>query len=391
MNNLLKHLAFPAEIISQIEIVKGKGVYLYDKNGKEYLDLNSGICVNNLGHCHPAVIDAVKLQIEKYSHVTVYGESIQQPQMQLAEILAGLLPSNLNCSFFVSTGSEAVEGALKLAKRYTGRTEIIAFKNSYHGSTHGALSVMGEEGHKRAFRPLLSNVKLLDFNCEKSLNEISEKTACVIIEPIQGEAGVILSENLFLKKLRQRSNETGALLLFDEVQTGMGRTGTLFAFEQYDVVPDVLILAKALGGGLPLGVFISSKNIMDCLKTEPLLGHITTFGGNPVCCAAAIAAIQTLLKEKLIDDILSKELLFKKLLKHNKIKEIRGKGLMLALDFGDQDFCQRMINSCLENGLFLDSFLFSPQCIRISPPLIISEKEIEKACSLILSSIKNII
>ncbi|MBI4947690.1 MAG: aspartate aminotransferase family protein [Bacteroidetes bacterium] len=384
-----------------LEIARAKGVYLFSPQGKKYMDLIAGISVSNIGHAHPKVVKAVKDQAEKFMHLMVYGEYVQSPQVKLAKRLTELLPKKLSSIYFVNSGSEAVEGALKLSKRFTRRTEIVAFKNAYHGSTHGALSVMGNETMKQAFRPLLPDVRFLEFNNEKQLEQITNKTACVIVESIQGEAGVIepvgnrqlaVSKNNFLQLLRKRCDETGTLLIFDEIQTGMGRTGKLFAFEHYGIVPDVLCLAKAFGGGMPLGAFISSKEIMSTLSHDPVLGHITTFGGHPVCCAAALTALELiasppapLLKEK--GGVSWKGELFKKLLKHPRIKEVRGKGLLLAVQFSSEEENKKIISRCIQNGVVVDWFLFRSDAMRIAPPLTISEKEIKKACEVILKSI----
>ena len=382
-----------------LEIARAKGVYLFSPEGKKYMDLISGISVSNVGHAHPKVVKAVKQQAEKFMHLMVYGEYVQSPQVKLAKRLTELLPKKLNSVYFVNSGSEAVEGALKLSKRFTGRTEIVAFKNAYHGSTHGTLSVMGNEAMKQVFRPLLPDVRFLEFNNEKQLEQITSKTACVIVEPIQGEAGVILpkanvrgqradGKGNFLQSLRKRCDEVGALLIFDEIQTGMGRTGKLFAFEQYGVVPDVLCLAKAFGGGMPLGAFISSKEIMSTLSHDPVLGHITTFGGHPVCCAASLAALQILTSKPLLN-VKKKGELFKKFLVHPRIKEVRGEGLLLAVQFASEEENKKIISRCIENGVVVDWFLFRPDAMRIAPPLVITEKEIISACKIILKSIED--
>jgi acetylornithine/succinyldiaminopimelate/putrescine aminotransferase len=371
-----------------LEIKSAEGIYLKDITGKRYMDLISGIAVSNLGHSHPHVIKAIKEQAGKYTHLMVYGEYVQSPQVKFAKNLCAKLPGALNSVYFVNSGAEAVEGALKLAKRYTGRTEIISFKNAYHGSTHGALSVMGDETLKEPFRPLLPNVRILNYGEKQELKNITINTACVIIEPIQGEAGIILPDKEFIKNLSKRCKETSTLLIFDEIQTGFGRTGKLFAFEHYGVTPDILLLGKALGGGLPLGTFITNRNIMSCISHDPALGHITTFGGHPLSCASGYAAFQVLLKSKLAQSVSKKEKLFRTLLKHKAIREIRGKGLMLALQLSDETFCKKVIETCLKNGIIVDWFLFCPSAIRLAPPLIISEKEIKQACTKIISSIE---
>ncbi len=387
-NLFLQYLAQTSDIPLGLEIEKAEGVYLYDKSGKSYIDLISGISVSNIGHRHHEVLKAVNEQLEKYMHVMCYGEYVLSPQVQLAKEIADSLPEKLNCTYFVNSGSEAVEGALKLAKRYTGRTEIIAFKNAYHGSTHGALSIMGDERLKIPFRPLLPDVKLIELNNYNQLELISEKTACVVIEPVQAEAGVRITEDKFLSELRNRCNKTGTLLIFDEVQTAFGRTGTLWGFEQYsNAVPDIIVVAKGMGGGMPIGAFISSKEIMSVLSINPPLGHITTFGGHPVCCAAALANLKVIRREKLYSDVLAKEKMFLKLLKHPGIKQIRSKGLLMALQFESFEVNKKIIDRCIEKGVVTDWFLFAPDCLRISPPLIITEDEIKRACEIILSSI----
>ena len=370
-----------------IEISKARGVYLYDVKGKKYLDLISGISVSNIGHAHPAVIKSIKKQLDKHSYLMVYGEYVVIPQIQFAKELVNYLPSSLHNIYFVNSGSEAVEGAMKLAKRYTGRTEIISFKNAYHGSTQGALSVMGNETMKQAFRPLLPNVKFIEFNKVAQLNSITTQTACVIVEPIQGEAGVVVPEKKFLTQLSQRCKQTGTLLIFDEIQTGMGRTGTLFAFEKYKVIPDILCLAKAFGGGMPLGAFISSKKIMSSLSHSPALGHITTFGGHPLSCVAAMEALK-IVKRITTEQIRKKSELFKKLLVHPRIKEVRGEGLLLAVQFETEDENKKVISGCVEKGVITDWFLFNSSAMRIAPPLVILESEIRNACKIILQCIE---
>jgi len=321
------HVAQTSDSPIALEIEKAEGIYMYDNNGKKYIDLIAGVSVSNLGHRHPNVINAIKQQLDKYMHLMVYGEYIQTPQVEFAQLLVKQLPESLNNVYFVNSGSEANEGALKLAKRYTKRSEIIAFKNAYHGSTHGVLSVLGNEYFKQSFRPLVPGVKFIEFNNENDLSQITEKTACVIVEPVQAEAGIIVPENNYLQKLRQRCNQTGTLLIFDEIQTGFGRTGKLFAFQTYNVTPDIFTIAKGMGGGMPIGAFVANKKIMSAFKDNPVLGHITTFGGHPVSAAAAKANLETLLNENIIDNVNKKGELFRKLLVHNKIKSIRGVGL----------------------------------------------------------------
>ncbi|HOK26854.1 MAG TPA: aspartate aminotransferase family protein [Bacteroidales bacterium] len=371
-----------------LEIKEAEGIYMYGPSGEKYIDLISGVSVSNTGHCHPHVIEAVKKQIEFHMHLMVYGELIQNPQVRYGEKLISLLPETLNNCYFVNSGSEAVEGALKLAKRYTGRSRIISFTNSYHGSTHGSLSVTGNEHLKRAFRPLLPGVHHIPFNNISSLSIIDEKTACVIAEPVQAEAGVIYPENDFLLQLRNRCTKTGTLLIFDEVQTAFGRLGKMFAFEKFGVVPDILVLAKALGGGMPLGAFITSKEIMSSLTHNPPLGHITTFGGHPVCCAAGLASLEVIINEKLIEQVQEKSALFREYLNHEAVKEIRGDGLLLAVETGDSEMTGYIISHAPEYGLILDYFLFSPTAFRIAPPLVITKEEIKEACEKLLALIE---
>lgn len=371
-----------------LEFGRAEGVYMYNSEGKAYLDLISGIGVSNLGHSHPYVLNAIKNQLDKYMHLMVYGEYVQAPQVRFAEKLVSVLPDNLQSVYFTNSGAEAVEGALKLAKRYTGRQEIIACKDSYHGSTQGALSVMGNEEFKQAYRPLLPGVKFIRFNNIDDLELISDKTACVIIETIQGEAGIRVPDAAYIQALRARCNETGTLLILDEIQAAFGRTGKLFAFQHSGIGPDILLLAKALGGGMPIGAFISSNEIMGALKENPILGHITTFGGHPVCCAGGLAALEVLLDEDLIAGVAEKEALFKKLLVHPAIKEVRGKGLMLAAEFESFDLNKKIIDRCIENGVITDWFLHCSNSMRIAPPLIITKEEIEKACEVILEAVE---
>lgn len=381
------HLAQTSETPLALEIEKAEGLYLVDVSGKRYMDLISGISVCNVGHRHPKVLAAIQNQLDKYLHLMVYGEYIQSPQIKLAKLLADHLPSKLSSVYFVNSGSEAIEGAMKLAKRFTGRTEIVSFKNGYHGSTHGCLSIMGNEEFKNAFRPLLPDTRQIEFNNTDDLQHITEHTAGVIIETIQGEAGAIIPDAGFLKQLQLRCNEVGALLVADEIQCGFGRTGKLFAFEHYDFIPDILCLAKGMGGGMPIGAFISSKEIMNSLSNNPALGHITTFGGHPVSCAASAATMTVLLEEKLIEKVEQKEKLFRSLLKHTQIKSINGKGLLLAIEFESYEQNKKIIDKCIENGLITDWFLFNAHSMRIAPPLTITEEEITKACKIILESI----
>lgn len=383
----LNYVAQTSETPLGLEIERAEGIYLYSPDGKKYIDLISGISVSNVGHSHPKVVRAIKEQVDKFMHLMVYGEYIQSPQTLLAKALNDLLPDTLQSVYFVNSGSEAIEGAMKLAKRYTGRTELISFKNAYHGSTQGSLSLMGSEEFKSAFRPLLPNTRQIRFNEPEDFKFITEKTAAVFVEPIQGEAGAVVPEKNYLKKLSEHCISVGALLVADEIQCGFGRTGTFFAFEQFEFTPDVLCLAKGMGGGMPIGAFISSKEIMNSLTNNPILGHITTFGGHAVCCSAALATINVLKDEKLAEGVAEKEELFRTLLKHPAIKSIRGKGLLLALEFESYEQNKKIIDTCIENGVITDWFLFNSHSMRLAPPLTITSEQIKTACELILQSI----
>ena len=388
----LKHIAQTSPSPLAFEIARAEGCLLYDANGKEYIDLIGGISVANIGHRHPKVIEAIKKQLDAYMHVMVYGEFIESPQVQFAKLITDNLPPSLNSVYFTNSGAEAVEGSMKLAKRITNRTQIIAFKNSYHGSTQGALSIIGDEYWRNAFRPLLPDVLHLEYNSFESLDEICERTACVIAEAVQAEAGIIVPSKDpidigWLQALRKKCTETGTLLILDEIQAGFGRTGKLWGFENFDIVPDVLVLGKALGGGMPLGAFIADKKMMDAFTENPVLGHITTFGGHPVCCAAGMAAMKVLLEEKIISGVKTKEELFRSLLVHRKIKSIRSFGLWMAVEFDSFEANKKVIDVCIVSGVMTDWFLFAPNCLRISPPLIISENQITGACNKILNAI----
>ncbi|WP_114936403.1 aspartate aminotransferase family protein [Mucilaginibacter endophyticus] len=370
-----------------LEFERAEGVYMYNAEGKPYIDLISGIGVSSLGHSNPYVINAIKEQVDKYMHLMVYGEYVQTPQVRFAEKLVSVLPDNLQSVYFTNSGAEAVEGALKLAKRFTGRQQIVACHNSYHGSTQGALSVMGNEEFKQAYRPLLPGVNFIRFNNPEDLDLITEQTACVIVETIQGEAGIRVPDLTYMQALRARCTKTGTLLILDEIQAAFGRTGKLFAFEHFDIVPDILLLAKALGGGMPIGAFISSNQIMDALKENPILGHITTFGGHPVCCAAGLAALEFLLDNDLVSAVANKEALFRELLVHPAIHQVRGKGLMMAVELEDFDLNKKIIDRCIENGVITDWFLHCSNSMRLAPPLIITPNEIRKACDVIIEAI----
>lgn len=381
----LNHIGQTSNAPLALEIIKAEGCKMWDAEGKEYIDLIGGISVCNVGHRHPKVIEAIKQQLDKYLHVMVNGELVLSPQTQYAKLLTNNLPASLNSVFFTASGTEATEGAMKLAKRFTSRTQIVAFKNSYHGSTQGSLSIMGDEYWRNAFRPLLPDVLHLNFNSFDDLELITQQTACVIAETIQAEAGVIVPINNWLKALRKKCDETETLLVLDEIQCGFGRNGTLWAFEQFEIVPDILLLGKALGGGMPLGAFISDKKLMDALSSNPVLGHINTFGGHPVCCAAGLAAMQVLLHDKLIESVNEKGQLFISLLSHHKIKNVRSRGLMIAVEFDSFETNKKVIDALISDGVFTDWFLFAPQCLRIVPPLIISKEEITEACNKIIA------
>ena len=378
-----KHQAQTFPFPSCLEVESAKGSYIYDVNGKAYLDFIAGVSACSLGHSNPIITDAVKQQLDKYSHVMVYGEYIQSPQYKLAQLLADNLPENLSTTYFVNSGAEAIEGAMKLAKRATGRSEIISCKDSYHGSTQGALSIMGNEEHKAKYRPLLPNCNQIIYNDVESLVNITKQTAAVVIEPIQGGTGFVTPKNNFLQKVREKCNETQTLLIFDEIQTCFGRLGTLFGFEAYDVTPDILCIAKGMGGGMPIGAFISSWELMNLLTFEPKLGHITTFGGHPVNCAASLATLKHLLSTDIMQKVEEKEQLLRLHLKHPKIKELRGSGLMLAIEFEDEKLAKKVVEQCLEKGLILFYFLFTKTAIRITPPLTISNKEIIEGSKII--------
>ena len=383
----LRHIAQTSSSPIALEIVKAEGCKLYDKKGKEYIDLIAGISVCNVGHRHPKVVKAIKNQVDDYLHLLVYGEMIETPQVLYAQLLTKNLPKSLNSVYFTNSGAEATEGAMKLAKRVSGRTQIIAFNHSYHGSTQGALSVIGDEYWRNAFRPLLPDILHLDYNSSEALEEITERTACVIAETIQAEKGVNAPLKKWIKALRKKCTATGTLLILDEIQTGFGRTGTLWGFEQFGIVPDIILLGKALGGGMPLGAFVADKKLMSQFTENPVLGHITTFGGHPVCCAAGLAAMKVLQKEKLVEKVHEKEYLFRELLQHPKIKVLRSRGLLMAIELEDSATVLKVTQACLKQGILTDWFLFAPNCIRMAPPLTITSKEIRKACVVIYKAI----
>ena len=380
-----KHQAQTFPYPSCLDIDFAKGSYITDTNGKSYLDFVAGVSACTLGHSHPVIEKAITKQLKKHTHVMVYGEYMQSPQYNLAKLLSENLPESLATSYFTNSGTEAIEGAIKLAKRLTGKAEIISCQNSYHGSTQGALSIMGNEYFKTAYRPLIPACKQIKFNDVNSINQITKNTAAVIIEPIQGASGFITPKNNFLKKIKDRCNETGTILIFDEIQTCFGRLGTLFAFQHYEIIPDILCIAKGMGGGMPIGAFISSYENMKKLTYNPELGHITTFGGHPVNCAASIATLKHLISTNILSEIDEKERLFRKHLIHSKIKEIRGKGLMLAIELNDEKMAKKLVEEALNNNLILFYFLFTKSAVRISPPLTISKKEIIKGCNVIIN------
>lgn len=387
----LQHLAQTSEFPLMLEIERGEGCYLYDTENKPYLDLIAGIGVSSLGHCHSRVTTAVKSQVDKYLHTMVYGEYVLTPQVRLAELMAKSLPKNLDSIYFTNSGTEATEGAMKLAKRYTGRSEFVAMKNAYHGSSQGAASLMWPKDFTQAYHPLLPGITNIDFNCEWCLSQITEKTAAVITETVQAEWGIRKPINDYLKKLRKRCDEVGALLILDEIQAGYGRTGTLWAFEQYGIVPDILLTAKGMGGGMPIGAFISSKEIMSVLSYNPLLGHITTFGGHPVSCAAALATLEVLLEENYIAEVAQKEQIIHDTLQHELILHIRSAGLWAAVEMKDFDTVQAVIKECLELGLITDWFLFNDRSLRIAPPLLITMEELKKGCEIILEAMDRVL
>lgn len=394
MNNrqlFLSHIAQTSPAPIGIEMVKAEGIYLWDKDGKKYVDLIAGFSVCNIGHSHPKVVKAVQEQAAQYMHLIVYGEFIESPQISYAKLLTDLLPPSLNCVYFTNSGAEATEGAMKLAKRVTGRSKIIAFNKAYHGSTQGALSVMGDEYWRNAFRPLLPDVYHYDYNDAAVLDEIDSRTACVIVETVQAESGITAPSKEWLQAIRQKCDAHGVLLILDEIQAGFGRTGSLWAFEQMGIVPDMLLLGKALGGGMPLGAFIASQRMMHTLTYDPVLGHITTFGGHPVSCAAGKAALEVLLEGNYINAVSEKEKVIQKQLVHPAIISRQHCGLWMSLQFGSEKLAQSVVHQCVQNGLITDWFLFAPDRLRIAPPLIITEAELAEACSTILKSIDQVI
>ncbi|WP_461069786.1 aspartate aminotransferase family protein [Spirosoma horti] len=386
-----QHIAQTSDFPLGLEIDRAEGIYLYEQGGQAaYMDLISGIGVSNVGHRHPHVLAAIHNQLDKYLHLMVYGEYVQTPQTELAQALAETLPESLNTVYFTNSGTEAVEGAMKLAKRYTGRSEVISCFNAYHGSTQGALSLSGDENFKRNYRPLLPDIRHIQHGNRADLAQITHRTAAVVMEVICGEAGVRVPEVAYLQAVRQRCSEVGALLIFDEIQTGFGRTGTFWAFEAFATIPDILLCAKGMGGGMPIGAFISSAEIMSVFRNNPILGHITTFGGHPVSCAASLATLQVIQNEKLHEQAEAKGQLIKQLLTHPAIREVRGKGLMLAVEFDSFDVLKPVIDRAIEKGVITDWFLFCNNSMRIAPPLMITEDQIREACAVILSAIDEV-
>ena len=382
-----KYQAQTTPYAAGFEVEKAEGSYIYGKDGRAYLDFVAGVSANTLGHSHPKVVNAIKEQADKYLHVMVYGEYAQEKPVELCRLLAEATPEPLEVTYLVNSGAEAIDGALKLAKRYTGREEIISMKNSYHGNTHGALSVSGNEFHKREFRPLLPMISFIEFNNEEEFSKITEKTACVIAETIQGAAGFLTPSQNYFKNLKKRCEEVGALLILDEIQPGFGRTGKLFSFEHYDMVPDILVMGKGMGGGVPVGAFMSSAEIMKSLQHSPKLGHITTFGGNPLIAAASYATLKEVLDSGLINEVEEKEKLFRELLVHPKIKKVNGRGLMLAVELESPEYTLDVAKRCMEKGLIVFWQLYRNEFMRISPPLTISKEEIKKGCEIILEAL----
>lgn len=382
--NFFIYQAQTTKFAAGFEVEKAIGSYIYGTDGKKYLDFVAGVSANTLGHSHPKIVNAIKEQADKYLHVMVYGEYAQEKPIALCQLLAEATPEPLEVTYLVNSGAEAIDGSLKLAKRYTGREEIISFKNSYHGNTHGALSVSGNENHKREFRPLLPMVSFIEFNSEEDLEKITDKTACVILETIQGAAGFLVPDENYLIKLKKRCEDVGALLILDEIQPGFGRTGKLFSFEHFGIVPDILVMGKGMGGGVPVGAFMSSREIMDTLSHSPKLGHITTFGGNPLIAAASYATLKEILDSGLMNEVAEKEKLFRELLVHPKIKNINGKGLMLAVNLGTPEYTLEVAKKCMEKGLIVFWQLYRNEYLRISPPLTLSMDEIRQGCQIIL-------
>lgn len=383
----LQHVAQTSPAPIGIEMVKASGIHLWDTDGKKYIDLISGFSVCNIGHSHPDVVKAVQEQAAEYMHLIVYGEFIESPQIQYARLLTDYLPASLNCVYFTNSGAEATEGAMKLAKRITGRSKMIAFNEAYHGSTQGALSTMGGEYWRNAFRPLLPDIHHYHYNDDTVLDAIDSNVACIILETVQAESGIKAPRKEWLQAIRKKCDEHCVLLIFDEIQAGFGRTGSLWAFQQFDVVPDILLLGKALGGGMPLGAFIADRKLMSTLTYDPVLGHITTFGGHPVSCAAGKAAFEVLINSRMTDTVKEKEKLLQEQLQHPVIIDKRSHGLWMSLQFEDAATNQKIVHNCVKNGLITDWFLFAPDRLRIAPPLSITTEELHQVCRIILQSV----
>ena len=386
-----QHLAPTSPAPMNLEMVKAEGVFLWDAAGKRYIDLIAGFSVSNIGHSHPAVVKAVQEQAATYMHLMVYGELIQSPVVAYARRLTSLLPSSLDCIYFTNSGAEAAEGAMKLAKRITGRSKMIAFEHAYHGSTQGALSLMGDEYWRRSYRPLLPDIYHYPFGAAEVIAAIDHSTACVVLETVQAESGVTAPDAVWLQQVREKCTATGTLLILDEIQAGFGRTGTLWAFEQMGIVPDILLLGKALGGGMPLGAFIASRQLMHQLSYQPVLGHITTFGGHPVSCAAGLAALEVLLQSGAIDQAKAKEKFMRAYIQHPAITEVRTAGCWMSLQFASAELNQRIVHQCVKNGLLTDWFIFAPDRLRIAPPLTIENEVLKDACDLLLQSIDEVL
>ena len=383
----LQHVAQTSEMPLMLEIERAEGMYMYSSEGKKYLDLNSGISVSSLGHRHPNVINAIKDQLDKHLHTMVYGEHIHTPQVKYAQLLTKVLDNGLDSVYYLNSGSEAVEGAMKLARKHTGRYKIVACSNAYHGSTMGSESLRSDDAFTRSFLPGVPGVFHVDFNDETQLDQIDEDTACIILEPVQAESGINPPMNDYLKKVKARCEAVGALMVLDEIQTGFGRTGYLFAHKKYDVVPDILLIGKSMGGGMPISAFVASKETMMSIARKPMLGHITTFGGHPVCVAAAYAALKTNVDEGIYKEVLRKEKLIHDKLKHPIIKEIRSSGLMMGVELTRRKYLKHVVNHTIENGALIDYFLFNSTSFRLAPPLIISDEQIEEGCNILLKAL----
>lgn len=381
-----QHVAQTSEFSLMLEVERAEGMYIYAKDGKKYLDLNSGISVSSLGHCHPAVVDAIRTQTEKYMHTMVYGEHLQGPQVDFAQLLTEQLDNGLDSVYYLNGGTESVEAAMKLARKHTRRYEIVACRNAYHGSTLGSESLRSDNDFVKSFAPGVPGIRHIDFNDVSQLDKITESTACIILEPVQAESGVNPPKDNYLKKVRERCDEVGALMILDEIQTGFGRTGHLFAHKKYDVVPDILLIGKSMGGGMPISAFVAPRSIMSSLAKSPMLGHITTFGGHPVCVAAAHACLKTLVDGDIVEEVTKKETLIRSLLKHPIIKEVRSSGLMMAVELTKRKYLKHVVNHTIEQGALIDYFLFNNRSFRLAPPLIINDGQIHDGCEILLKA-----